>query len=144
MVLPCISCRQKRAVTVAAVAVVVLMALASCGVSRPSTTARPSATALVSGTVSATIGQSGGRLANQAGVVLEVPKNMLQAPATASITPEPNGAWDVHIAAVWSGTVAVTLPAGNDAAHVLLGHQVNGVWRVEPAPRHLMVYSLPT
>jgi hypothetical protein len=83
--------------------------------------------------VSATIGQSGGRLANQAGVVLEVPKNMLKAPATASITPEPSGAWDVHIAAAWSGTVAVTLPAGNDAGHALMEHQVNGVWQVEPA-----------
>jgi len=87
----------------------------------------------MAGTLSATIDQSGGRLANQAGVVLEVPKNVLRAPATASITPEPNGAWDVHIAAAWSGTVAVTLPAGNDADQALLGHQVNGAWRVEPA-----------
>jgi hypothetical protein len=133
--------RRARAVTATAVTVIVLMALASCGGSRsggaagPSSgsAAGPSSRALMAGTVSATIDQSGGRLANQAGVALEVPKNLLRAPATASITPEPNGAWDVHIAAAWSGTVAVTLPAGNDADLALLAHRVNGAWQVEPA-----------
>src|SRR5689334_15678849 len=116
MMSPCSFYRRARAVTATAVTVIVLMALASCGGSRsggaagPSSgsAAGPSSRALMAGTVSATIDQSGGRLANQAGVALEVPKNLLRAPATASITPEPNGAWDVHIAAAWSGTVAVT------------------------------------
>jgi hypothetical protein len=83
--------------------------------------------------VSATIDQSGGRLANRAGVVLEVPKHALRAPATASITPKFGGAWDVHIAGAWSGTVAVTLPTGEDAERALFGHRINGAWRVEPA-----------
>lgn len=124
---------RARAVTVATAVVAVLMALASCGVSRSSSTAPPSAKAPTAGTVSATMDQFGGRLANQAGVVLEVPRNLLKAPATASITPEPSGAWDVHIAADWSGTVTVTLPAGNDADQSLLEHRVNGAWQVEPA-----------
>ena len=131
MVSPCISYRRMRPVTVAGTALVVLMVLVGCGVGTSGSTARPSASGLGAERVSATIDQSGGRLANQAGVVLEVPKNVLKAPATVSITPEPNGAWDVHIAAVWSGTVAVTLPIGNDADGALLGHQVNGTWRVE-------------
>jgi hypothetical protein len=123
----------KRPLLSVASALVVLLALAGCGVRRPSHTADPSAKAAVAGTVTATIDQSGGRLANGAGVVLVMPKNLLSAPATASITPKPGGAWDIHIAAAWSGTVAVTLPAGNDADHALFGHRVNGAWRVEPA-----------
>jgi hypothetical protein len=125
--------RHIRAATVAVAVVAVIMALASCGVNRSTSTTPPSGKFLGDGTVSVTMDQSGGRLTNQAGVVLEVPKNMLKAPATASITPEPGGAWDVHIAADWSGTVAVTLPVGSDAGQALLGHRVNGVWQVEPA-----------
>ncbi len=121
---------------------VVLLALAGCGMGRPGRTARPSdgpaavgvgGSTSSAGTVSATIGRAGGRLTNRAGVVLEVPKNVLSAPATASIAPKPGGAWDVHIASAWSGTVAVTLPAGEDADRALFGHQVSGAWRVEAA-----------
>jgi hypothetical protein len=125
--------RCRTQLVAAAAAVATLAALAGCGAGDSSSTAHPVAGTPLTGTVSAAIGPAGGRIANQAGVVLDVPMGVLKSAAAASITPEPGGAWDVHIAATWSGTVAVTLPTGADADQALLGHQVNGVWRIEPA-----------
>jgi hypothetical protein len=84
--------------------------------------------------VSAVIDASGGSLVNDAGVTLVVPRDTLARPATASIAPQPGGAWDVHIDQPWTGHVEVSLPvADSDPSLAILAHKVDGQWQVESA-----------
>ena len=84
------------------------------------------------------IGRNGGLLRARGGAALYVPPGTLRRRATVSIKALRGGRIDFHIAARWTGNVAVTMPRVRRGS--VVGHRIGNVWLPEGKPGQRTVW----